>query len=129
MHRLKSGSNGFNINVPQLNAIQVVELPLQEQEAAVRQSEVQRELSGRLGSILVAIADVADAAFLGTVLSGDSGEGLEGVRDAIDPSLDEVSEVLGAVDVSLDAELSDRRRHFSVRPSMSDRATPQVRGT
>jgi hypothetical protein len=119
VHRLKSGSNGYNINSAQLGSIRILELGIQAQKELVDNAQQQRKAAARLGAILRRFQDVSETSLIRSCL------GLE-AREDFEQLVEDVASRLKPVHASLDefdsegqelADLREARKHFEIRPT------------
>ena len=119
VHRLKSGSNGYNINTGQLNAIRIPVADEATQRALIQRAARQRAISSRLVGLMRQLGDATDALTVGAhmdpalLLETDERFGeFEGLLLAAETA----AEAYGR-DVVTDDALLVARKHFPIRPT------------
>lgn len=127
VYRLKSGSNGYNINIGQLEAIRLPVLPVEEQRQLVAQLEAHRAIAARLARVIQVGRDAAEAALLESTLgTGTSRAPIRRGR-SVDTLVAQLESALTAEALSPEvAKLAAARDRFSLRPSFSARFAADV---
>ena len=124
IHRLKSGSNGSNINAPQLSELRIVRLSRDEQERVVTTIRRQQDIAGRLGRLMRHYQETAEGLLVEACLGEETHTQLAHLDEKLLPPLDAAQEVLASLDKENDT-LGPLRRladHFVIRPTFSGRS-------
>lgn len=118
VHRLKSGSNGFNINTGQLGALRIRRIPIEEQKVLIENIRKQRQASARLGALMRKFQDVADLSFIRSAMGEEGDQGFDEVLDGLDDQLKPVETFLEDMkDEEGVSNLEEARKFFEIRPT------------
>jgi type I restriction-modification system DNA methylase subunit len=124
IHRLKSGSNGSNINAPQLSELRILRLTRGEQERVVTTIRRQQDIAGRLGELMRHYQETAEGLLVEACLGEETKTQLTHLDERLLPPLNAAQEVLAGLDRENDSVDSFRRLadHFVIRPTFSGRS-------
>ena len=119
VHRLKSGSNGFNINTGQLNAIRIPEADKGTQRALIDRASRQRDISSRLVGLMRQLSDATEALTIGAHMDPSMLKDTDGQVDAFEDLLTAAEEAASAYgeEATTDDALILARKHFPIRPT------------
>jgi type I restriction-modification system DNA methylase subunit len=123
VHRLKSGSNGFNINSTQLGQLRIVRLGHDEQERVVQTVLAQQKTVARLGGIIHQYQSAAERMLLEACVGDVQDEQLSHLEDALASAVTEAEDVLQQLDEPSE-DIEDIKRigeRFIIRPAFSGR--------
>jgi|GEM_PF-4251533 len=119
VHRLKSGSNGYNINSGQLGGLKIRRLDKDAQQGLVEKIRLQRSASARLGSLVRSFQNISEISFIRSCLGKEDRENFERMVGDLDSQLAPVHEFFEKFDSESEelGELQEIRERFQIRPT------------
>lgn len=124
VHRLKSGSNGSNINAPQLSELRIVRLSEDEQERVVTTIRRQQDIAGRLGGLMRHYQETAEGLLVEACLGLETSTQMAHLDEELMPPLEAAQEVLAGLDDENEVvrPLRSLADHFVIRPTFTGRS-------
>lgn len=123
VHRLKSGSNGYNINTGQLKALRIRSVSMETQLRLVQKVTRQRQAASRIGSLLKGLEERAEDAFIKICVGeedvGEFANIVEGLEEQLAP-LDYYVQPRETGEDTV-SELRRVARRFEIRPTFGMR--------